>query len=159
MGTGIRRGRPSSSAAIPKSSSLIYSPASRGALIAVILKLPHQRLDLVLMVRKAQGCMQHVEIIERKPLYNGLGFAGREYEVEEPKEKVRRHIILYNGIHGVLPAVALLTLQYLPKPSTSVLGIDIGTSSVKVVQLRRERGRVVLETYGAIALGPMPTSR
>ncbi len=37
---------------------------------------------------------------------------------------------------------------------TSVLGIDIGTSSIKVVQLRRERGRVVLETYGAIALGP-----
>lgn len=40
------------------------------------------------------------------------------------------------------------------KPTQSVLGIDIGTSSIKVVQLRRERGRVVLETYGAIALGP-----
>lgn len=40
------------------------------------------------------------------------------------------------------------------KPSQSVLGIDIGTSSIKVVQLRREHGRVVLETYGAIALGP-----
>jgi type IV pilus assembly protein PilM len=36
----------------------------------------------------------------------------------------------------------------------SVLGIDIGTSSIKVVQLRREKGRVILETYGAIALGP-----
>lgn len=36
----------------------------------------------------------------------------------------------------------------------SVLGVDIGTSSVKVVQLRREKGRVILETYGAIALGP-----
>src|SRR6185437_5458193 len=36
----------------------------------------------------------------------------------------------------------------------SVLGVDIGTSSIKIVQLRRERGRVVLETYGAIALGP-----
>jgi type IV pilus assembly protein PilM len=36
----------------------------------------------------------------------------------------------------------------------SVLGVDIGTSSIKVVQLRREKGRVVLETYGAIALGP-----
>lgn len=36
----------------------------------------------------------------------------------------------------------------------SVLGVDIGTSSIKVVQLRRERGRVILETYGAIALGP-----
>ncbi|HEV7449199.1 MAG TPA: type IV pilus assembly protein PilM [Candidatus Paceibacterota bacterium] len=40
------------------------------------------------------------------------------------------------------------------KPTQSVIGLDIGTSSIKLVQLRRERGRVVLETYGAIALGP-----
>jgi len=40
------------------------------------------------------------------------------------------------------------------KTSKSVLGVDIGTSSIKVVQLRREHGRVILETYGAIALGP-----
>jgi type IV pilus assembly protein PilM len=36
----------------------------------------------------------------------------------------------------------------------SVLGIDIGSSSIKVVQLRREKGRAILETYGALALGP-----
>jgi len=36
----------------------------------------------------------------------------------------------------------------------SVLGIDIGTSSIKVVQLKRDGGRAVLETYGAITLGP-----
>ncbi|MBX4192064.1 type IV pilus assembly protein PilM [Candidatus Parcubacteria bacterium] len=40
------------------------------------------------------------------------------------------------------------------KEAKSVIGIDIGTSSIKVVQLRRDHGRVVLETYGAIALGP-----
>lgn len=40
------------------------------------------------------------------------------------------------------------------QPSKSALGVDIGTSSIKVVQLRREKGRVILETYGAIALGP-----
>lgn len=40
------------------------------------------------------------------------------------------------------------------KKPQSVLGVDIGTSSIKIVQLRRERGRVILETYGAIALGP-----
>lgn len=34
------------------------------------------------------------------------------------------------------------------------MGVDIGTSAIKVVQLRREHGRVILETYGAIALGP-----
>src|SRR3989344_4040028 len=36
----------------------------------------------------------------------------------------------------------------------SVLGIDIGASSIKVVQLRASRGRAVLETYGEIPLGP-----
>ena len=36
----------------------------------------------------------------------------------------------------------------------SVLGIDIGPSSIKVVQLKKRKGRAVLETYGALALGP-----
>ncbi len=34
-----------------------------------------------------------------------------------------------------------------------VVGIDIGTSSIKVVELKKEGGRVVLDTYGALALG------
>ena len=34
------------------------------------------------------------------------------------------------------------------------VGIDIGTSSIKVVQLKKEGGRAVLDTYGALALGP-----
>ncbi len=33
------------------------------------------------------------------------------------------------------------------------VGIDVGTSSIKVVQLKRENGRAVLDTYGALALG------
>lgn len=36
----------------------------------------------------------------------------------------------------------------------SVLGIDIGSSSIKVVQLRKKDGQALLETYGEIALGP-----
>lgn len=36
----------------------------------------------------------------------------------------------------------------------SVLGVDIGSSSLKVVQLRKEHGQAVLETYGELALGP-----
>ncbi len=36
----------------------------------------------------------------------------------------------------------------------SVLGVDIGSSSIKLVQLRRDKGHAVLETYGEIALGP-----
>jgi type IV pilus assembly protein PilM len=40
------------------------------------------------------------------------------------------------------------------KKQESVLGVDIGTSAIKVVQLRRDKGRAILETYGAISLGP-----
>jgi len=36
----------------------------------------------------------------------------------------------------------------------SVLGIDVSSSTIKVVQLRRKSGRAVLETYGELALGP-----
>ncbi len=36
----------------------------------------------------------------------------------------------------------------------SVIGIDIGSSSVKIVQLKKKRGHPVLETYGELALGP-----
>jgi len=36
----------------------------------------------------------------------------------------------------------------------SVLGVDIGSSSLKVVQLRKEHGKAVLETYGELALAP-----
>jgi type IV pilus assembly protein PilM len=34
------------------------------------------------------------------------------------------------------------------------IGIDIGSSSVKVVQLRREKEKIILDTYGEIELGP-----
>ncbi|OGG79421.1 hypothetical protein A3A39_00485 [Candidatus Kaiserbacteria bacterium RIFCSPLOWO2_01_FULL_54_13] len=36
----------------------------------------------------------------------------------------------------------------------SVLGVDIGSASAKIVQLRASRGSAILETYGEIALGP-----
>ena len=40
------------------------------------------------------------------------------------------------------------------KDAESVAGVDIGTSSIKIVQLRQDKGVAVLETYGEIALGP-----
>lgn len=40
------------------------------------------------------------------------------------------------------------------KTEVSVLGIDIGVSAIKIVQLRKKGGKAVLETYGALALGP-----
>ncbi|MCR4306718.1 MAG: hypothetical protein NUV42_01990, partial [Candidatus Yonathbacteria bacterium] len=36
----------------------------------------------------------------------------------------------------------------------SVVGIDIGSSFLKVVQLKKKKGKAVLETYGELALGP-----
>ncbi len=36
----------------------------------------------------------------------------------------------------------------------SAVGVDIGSSAIKVVEIRKKGGRVMLETYGAIALGP-----
>ena len=39
------------------------------------------------------------------------------------------------------------------KKSQSVLGVDIGSSSIKVVQLARKNGHPVLETYGELSLG------
>lgn len=36
----------------------------------------------------------------------------------------------------------------------SALGIDIGSSAIKVVELKKKEGKAVLETYGAISLGP-----
>jgi len=40
------------------------------------------------------------------------------------------------------------------KTSKSVLGIDIGSSSIKIVQLGKKDGKAILETYGSISLGP-----
>lgn len=42
----------------------------------------------------------------------------------------------------------------LTKGDTSIVGIDIGSSAIKVVQARSVKGKMTLETYGAISLGP-----
>ena len=36
----------------------------------------------------------------------------------------------------------------------SAVGIDIGSSAIKVVEIKKKGGRAILETYGSIALGP-----
>ncbi len=38
-------------------------------------------------------------------------------------------------------------------PVNSVVGIDIGTSAIKVVQLKRDGAKILLETYGELELG------
>lgn len=39
-------------------------------------------------------------------------------------------------------------------PEPSVIGIDIGSSSLKIVQIKKKKGKAVLETYGELGLGP-----
>jgi len=46
------------------------------------------------------------------------------------------------------------TAKNLFKKNESVIGLDIGSSVIKVVQIRKEQGRAILETYGELALGP-----
>ena len=48
----------------------------------------------------------------------------------------------------------MMSAKALFKKNESVVGLDIGSSTIKVVQLRKEQGRAVLETYGELAIGP-----
>ncbi len=45
-------------------------------------------------------------------------------------------------------------LGSLGRKNGSVLGVDIGSSAIKIVQLRKQGARAVLETYGELSLGP-----
>ena len=53
-----------------------------------------------------------------------------------------------------LKKILFFSFLGLSKKEGSVLGVDIGSSSIKVVQLRRGRGTAILETYGELSLGP-----
>ncbi|MDB5266955.1 MAG: Type pilus assembly protein PilM, type pilus assembly protein PilM [Parcubacteria group bacterium] len=44
--------------------------------------------------------------------------------------------------------------NFFAKPLTSVIGIDIGSSAIKIVQIKKQNGQAVLETYGELSLGP-----
>ena len=52
------------------------------------------------------------------------------------------------------PFAGMLSLFSFSRAAESVVGIDFGSSALKVVQLKKKDGQAVLETYGAVALGP-----
>jgi len=54
---------------------------------------------------------------------------------------------------GFLDGLKELTKSLGPREKSAV-AIDLGISSVKVVQLRKEKGRAILETYGELSCGP-----
>lgn len=45
-------------------------------------------------------------------------------------------------------------LGFLGGGSQRIIGLDIGSASVKLVQLKKEKERAVLETYGELSIGP-----
>ncbi|OHA12903.1 MAG: hypothetical protein A2909_02175 [Candidatus Tagabacteria bacterium RIFCSPLOWO2_01_FULL_39_11] len=49
---------------------------------------------------------------------------------------------------------SLSDLNFLKGKSQSVVGIDIGSSYIKIVQLKKKNERAVLETYGELAVAP-----
>lgn len=61
-----------------------------------------------------------------------------------------------NPFSDILKTVQSALGGLLPKsaPGGSVAGIDIGSSSIKVVQMKKEKGTIILETYGEVALSP-----
>lgn len=44
--------------------------------------------------------------------------------------------------------------KFFNKKEPMALGIDIGSSAIKIVEVRKKNGQAVLETYGELALGP-----
>lgn len=50
--------------------------------------------------------------------------------------------------------MALFGSLFKKKVTPSVLGVDIGSSAIKIVQIKKAKGQAVLETYGELALGP-----
>ena len=56
------------------------------------------------------------------------------------------------ALDAIIHSMAIFSSLF--KKDVSVLGIDIGSSAVKVVQIKKKRGKAVLETYGELALGP-----
>jgi len=56
-------------------------------------------------------------------------------------------------LNEILERVTTTVSRFFEKP-TSAIGIDIGSSAIKVVQLKVKDGKAILETYGELSLGP-----
>jgi len=57
------------------------------------------------------------------------------------------------SLGGLSQTLSKISGAFGSKNGESVLGVDIGSSSIKVVQLTERKGSAILETYGEIALG------
>ena len=65
------------------------------------------------------------------------------------------HDIIKDNIYMENPFSKLPKLtDFFKSKEVSAIGIDIGSSFIKVVQLKKKGGKAILETYGELALGP-----
>lgn len=53
-----------------------------------------------------------------------------------------------------MPNILKNFLNVFQSGGASAVGIDVGTSAIKAVQLKKRNGQAILETYGELALGP-----
>lgn len=53
----------------------------------------------------------------------------------------------FSKIFGSLGAIGDSSIE-------SAIGVDVGSSAIKIVEIKRKKGKAILETYGSIALGP-----
>ena len=60
----------------------------------------------------------------------------------------------FSNLLNSLNLSGLFKKDLLGRQKGSVIGIDIGSSSIKMVQLSRKNGHPILETYGELSLGP-----
>jgi type IV pilus assembly protein PilM len=58
-----------------------------------------------------------------------------------------------SGLGGFFERITGAVASFFETPD-SVLGVDIGSSAIKVVQLKKKGGKAELETYGELSLGP-----
>ena len=64
-----------------------------------------------------------------------------------------RDILIQNSMENPLKNFFNFS-RFFRSGSESAVGIDIGSSFIKIVQLKKKGGRAILETYGELALGP-----
>ncbi len=55
---------------------------------------------------------------------------------------------------NLIKKISLVLNKFFGGESDSAVGIDIGSSAIKVVEIRKKGGKAILETYGVIELGP-----
>lgn len=78
----------------------------------------------------------------------------REYVCYTNRNSAYLEYSVFISLMAFLQSIADTVRGAFSSKSESVVGIDIGSSFLKVVQLKRRGGKAVLETYGEIALGP-----